>query len=141
MRVRQSPRTPGVTTPRAEDERSGADDTTEDVAFADENESLNPATEPPTTGKKKRGSPQLARVRDRWRVPRSSVRFARRGRVVKARGATTLGRSRVSGYHTRARQSRSMHVVSGEWEASAERGRVREGSDGGNGTGSDLREG
>jgi len=55
MRVRQSPRTPGVTTPRAEDERSGADDTTEDVAFADENESLNPATEPPTTGKKKRG--------------------------------------------------------------------------------------
>ena len=55
MRARQSPRTPGVTTPRAEDERSGADDTTEDVAFADENESLNPGTEPPTTGKKKRG--------------------------------------------------------------------------------------
>ena len=50
MRARQSPRTPGVTTPRAEDERSGADDTTEDVAFADENESLNPGTEPPTTG-------------------------------------------------------------------------------------------
>ena len=55
MRPRHSPRTPGVTTFRAEDESSDADGTAEDAAFADENESLNPATEPPTTGKKKRG--------------------------------------------------------------------------------------
>ena len=55
MRLRQSPRTPGVTTPRAEDEPGDVDGTAEDSAFADENESLNPATEPPTTGKKKRG--------------------------------------------------------------------------------------
>ena len=55
MSLRQSPRTPGVTTPRAEDEPSDADCTAEDVAFADENVSLNPVTEPPTTGKKKRG--------------------------------------------------------------------------------------
>ena len=80
-------------------------------------------------------------MRNHRRVARSSVRFTRRGRVVEARGATQLGRSRVSGYHTRARQSRSMHVVLGEWEASAERGRVREGSDGGNSTRSDLPEG
>ena len=34
-----------------------------------------------------------------------------------------------------------MRVVLGEWEASAERGRVREGSDGDNSTSNDLREG
>ena len=40
-----------------------------------------------------------------------------------------------------ALDSRSMRVVLGEWEASAERGRVREGSDGDNSTSNDLREG
>ena len=55
MRLRQSPRTPAVTTPRDEDEPGDVDGTAEDSAFADENESLNPATEPPTTGTKRRG--------------------------------------------------------------------------------------
>lgn len=41
----ETPRTPAVTASRAED----------DLAFADENEPLSLTTEPPTTGKKKRG--------------------------------------------------------------------------------------
>mmetsp|Transcript_2609 Transcript_2609/g.9465 ORF Transcript_2609/g.9465 Transcript_2609/m.9465 type:complete len:411 (+) Transcript_2609:62-1294(+) len=52
----QTPRTPAVTAPRAEDDPSDADDgTVEDVAFADENDPLSLAIEPPPTDKKKRG--------------------------------------------------------------------------------------
>ena len=72
MPLRQSPRTPGVTTPRAEDEPSDADGTAEDAAFADENETLNPATEPPTTGKKKRGRSPNWLATDYW----STVRYS-----------------------------------------------------------------
>ena len=52
MRLHQSPRT-RLTTPRAAHEPSDADGTADDVVYADENESLDPVKEPPTTGKKK----------------------------------------------------------------------------------------
>ena len=55
MHPRQSPRTPVVTATPADDEPSNADGTVDDVAYADENEVGSLATEPPTTGKKKRG--------------------------------------------------------------------------------------
>ena len=141
MRLRQSPRTPGVTTPRAEDEPSDADGTAEDVLFADENVSLNPVTEPPTTGKKKRGrSPNwlaceivgalLARQYASHDGGASSRREVRHNSAARVYPAIIRALDRA-GLCT-------WSLESGKLPQSA---RVREGSDGSNSTRSDLREG